>query len=688
MTEELLSGKKLDELLTQEEMLKQSFKSLQQGDRKKLVSLLMVHVLNLHEKTPTEELAYARRAAEIAAEFVPESAELELAKAAMLFVPNPDPQEEELLGALAHCDRALELEEDLFLGHYLRARILLRLGVLSNDSTRLEEADREFEKASQRLSGQERKIQGEFYWQWGISDLAAARVSGEASDLSRAISHFRHAQEFAPESGDFCVDFAQTLINFGNLVNREELYFEAIELLEKGRQKFSKENKEGLADLMRARAQAYMALFFTHLSRDYFSLAHEAFDTGSKLSIASHDALLNWGSLLLVAYSIWNEEELLGACVDKLEQAYNMKKECPELLARYAKALSLEALEEESIELFRKALAVIDLGNALAPDSTEIIASRTAVLCRLGTYLGDEKYYGEALEHTRRALLRHEGNGYLLHQKATCGFLLSQHNSELSILEESLKDFEAASDTSVARFGYFWNDWGMAFLSLADLTHSMKYFHDALGCFERAITLHDTIVPEWLFNYGCTLDFLGDLTDDESYYERAIQSFQGVLALDPEFLPAKTHLAFSLTHIGELLGDVDSIRAALAFFEKAAHEDPEDDMVFTEWGLALIHLVELTQDAVLPQDPTLLQKAEECFRKAQNLGDLGASYNLACLHAFQGHIPESLFYFQKAFDAASLPPVEVLVQDDWLTNIRETLCYKEIVSLLRKAEDE
>ena len=75
----------------------------------------------------------------------------------------------------------------------------------------------------------------------------------------------------------------------------------------------------------------------------------------------------------------------------------------------------------------------------------------------------------------------------------------------------------------------FWNDWGLVLMKLAHITDEKRYMEAALKKFEQAIRLkreslaREQVDPEWLYNYGCALEFLGDYTDDVARFEQAVQ---------------------------------------------------------------------------------------------------------------------------------------------------------------------
>ncbi|MDB6081364.1 MAG: hypothetical protein JWO53_636, partial [Chlamydiia bacterium] len=183
-------------------------------------------------------------------------------------------------------------------------------------------------------------------------------------------------------------------------------------------------------------------------------------------------------------------------------------------------------------------------------------------------------------------------------------------------------------------------------------------------------------------------DFLGDITDDEIYYERAIQALHAAVTADPEFIPARSHLACSYMHLGEVMSDIVAFREACHHFQIVVDQDPEDDLAWSEWGLALMHLVELMHEDGIHTNENLLEQAEGHFLQALFLGNSQASYNLACLYSFQGNVSDALFYFERAVVEEMLPPLEIMKNDGWLKNLRNTDYFKEFLLKAPKDEEE
>ena len=120
------------------------------------------------------------------------------------------------------------------------------------------------------------------------------------------------------------------------------------------------------------------------------------------------------------------------------------------------------------------------------------------------------------------------------------------------------------------------------------------------------------------------------------------------------------------------------------YFRMAARQDKEDDAIFLEWGLACIHLAHHTLHA----DEQHYADAEQKLIRAGQLGNLNAYYNLACLYSILGRYDEAMQLVRKAEKASALPPIEELLEDEWLDNLRQTKDFTEFLASIESSHGE
>lgn len=220
-------------------------------------------------------------------------------------------------------------------------------------------------------------------------------------------------------------------------------------------------------------------------------------------------------------------------------------------------------------------------------------------------------------------------------------------------------------------------------MKVAEVNDREALVEEAIEKFEKTIAIAERVEPEWLYNYGCAFDFLGDLTGEPEHYEKAIQLLIKVLELDPDYLPAIYNIALAFSHLGETVPDIDCLYRACEYFQQLLQKEPEDDLAWNDWGTTLVHLALLLYDPSLPeQSQELYAQSEEKFLQSVRLGCNSALYNLACIHSLNSNLDLAMQYIQRAADQNALPPVDDLLQDEWLENLRQTSEFRGFLTKL------
>ena len=78
----------------------------------------------------------------------------------------------------------------------------------------------------------------------------------------------------------------------------------------------------------------------------------------------------------------------------------------------------------------------------------------------------------------------------------------------------------------------------------------------------------------------------------------------------------------------------------------------------------------------------LYSEAEYRITKAGLLGNEAATYMLTCLYSIVGRLNEANALIQKAFETRVLPPLEELLSDEWLENVRHTAAFAQFQAML------
>lgn len=589
-------------------------------------------------------------------------------------------------------EKAISLKETFFDAWYAWGNVLVRRGVVLNEPSFFSQAEEKFKKAESLLEHVDE--QNEFYWHYGLAYFMIGRHSGEAIDLHQAVRCYRKARDLGLARLDFYNDFANALVELSLLINCQELLFEAIELY-----LHSLDTNDPSQDSAREIAvrycnlgACYQYLFEFHHEETFFKQAQECFANATKHNANFGNAWAFWGYLLLYAAKLWQDVTFLESCLDKFSRLADFCEDKPMLLARMSEAFSIYGSHHEDLKYLTDADEIAKAAIEAGSDVPYTWSSAALANLEMGRYFGDDKYFQTAIEHSEKALAINPKIGMSAHILAVAKFSLGETRGELDLMQEAVNAFLHASKSEVGRFGYLWNDWGIALLNLADITHEKRYVQEAIEKFEQGLLLHEHVNPAWLVNYGSALDYWGDLTDDESYYEKAIEVLNHALSLDTTNTQARYHLGLALCHLGELTSDLATLQKAIIELQQVLQEDVEDDTAWNDLGMAFLHVAEMTKDpsgheSSQEVQTSLLQLGEQHFLQALSLGNQHVYYNLACVSALLGKEQETLFYLEKGAACQLLPPLAEIIEDEWLDSIKDVPSFQEFLNRLAKQDD-
>jgi len=226
-------------------------------------------------------------------------------------------------------------------------------------------------------------------------------------------------------------------------------------------------------------------------------------------------------------------------------------------------------------------------------------------------------------------------------------------------------------------------DAACAYLHHSEALDDVTTLERAIGLFEQLVQNYRGALlnhPEWLFEYACALDWLGEYSDEEKDFTRAIEVYSHVLLIDPDYPKIHERIAACYVQIGHSAGACESYKKALHHFRLAARSDEENDTIWLEWGMCLIHLAHHTIDTEFMDQ--LYLDAEQKISKAGQLGNPQAHYTLACLYSILGQTDEAMNFIRLALTAKALPMLEELLEDEWLENLRATESFAQFMAAL------
>lgn len=649
-------------------------------EREILARLMVLH----GEKLLKDDYRLGSYYLERATDLVAHSRELHMLKGRAYSQLSTSPQA--LEAAAAAYAGAAALSPDHAAIWYQWAVAATQLGSLKGDIALLHDADKLMARAETigAAAHSTDTFLSNLYWSWGQLWHSMARLSGEPCDLDGALRHYRKVATLGSMEAQFWNDYANALWEMGGYLRCPEVFHDVVTLYRKAIA-LNPRHYGAQFNL----ALCYHRYFEVMWKSSLFWHAHEQY-THCKVLNAQHGLLHGlWGRLLLLQGQLRRDSDLLDQACDQLERAKVLDGSNIQLELDLAEAYLWSASVYDDLVLLRQAEEMSK--SLLAADTTSPEVWILAGYCSAesGNYFDEESYYHTAVQQFNRALKLDPRSAKAWYGKASATLALAELVGNPEFLTSAMSYFEQAHEFEGHFPPQFWNEWGVTAMKLAELSYDKAMLLQAIAKFEHAIESDlsisdgEHVDPEWLYNYGCGYDFLGDLTDDATSYEKSIIILHKVLEMDPDYLQARYNLAVAYAHLGEFVSDVEILQHGCDQFRELLAADGEEETAWNEWGLALINLaLLLCEEAQHDLGDTYFLEAEEKLRCAASLGYNVAFYNLACLYSLRGDYQAALAHLERAEHSAALPPLEDVMQDAWLDGLRQTEQFHRLLSQL------
>lgn len=581
--------------------------------------------------------------------------------------------------------KAVNLNPDYFEAWAAYAQTETRFGEMNKDIANFINADSKYQKAYDLLVGREANP-GVLCWKWGGLWYRIAKLSGEPSDLHKAIQKFTLAKETALEDPSFLNDF-------GNILAEQAILIGSFELFEKAAREYEeciKKNPQHAPAYLNLGC-ASMRLFDSTGDLIYFQKGDEAFRASSEIDPHQSALWLFWGVLELTYAKrrLGSEDEVqerFQSAIKKFEVADLCEPDHPVVLIKWAESLMCLGSVEESCLHLKEALEKIKKSIQKDSDRGEAWYFYGRVLIELGRYFQDERILHEAKEKFHHGLKLDPQFTAFHYGIAEACMELSEYSEEIAHLEEAKRHFKKVVAANSSLPPQFWLDFGIAQLRIGEAHKDLLEVEASVACFERALAFYEgkktsPLALDIIFHFASAKSIIGDLTDDPQIIEKAAHLFAQILHEDPQFESIRLQYALSLQHLGEMVSDVDILRESITQYEIAISIDPEDDLAWGGLGVSLISLSEMLDDPMHKAEVAdLRRKAELNLLHAASLGCDQSYYSLACLFSLAEDVDESLYFLEKARSKNALPPVEDIMNDEWLDNIRDKEEFRNFVS--------
>lgn len=581
----------------------------------------------------------------------------------------------------AYCafEKSLRLDSTFEKAWLKFAEANLKLALADKDIELLNKANELFLHAEELYKIQGIALSTHALWHWGVCLYGIAKDSEEAIDYKFAIEKMRAAYNGGLENSAFYLDFGMTLGEMGILLGNVELLLEAAQFFEKSLQ----DGFDHPLTWLRL-ACMYKVLYLMTADIEYFEKADQSFVAAARQSPQTeedsdsrHELWVNWAELLVFEGKISNDPDLLTAALEKLVQIEQKNASDSFILNMTGDALTHLGIFEDRFEYFKEAQNKLEYAHRLYPNNVDTINHLGHCLSSMGKYLADAKYLLLAQEKFQKGISIDKSNYQIWHGLAMTNFMLAEQTSDISLYEKSLKLFSQVQQLG-GDLPVYWNDWGVALMKLGELTNDPKPISEAIEKFEAAIQSYNRRSvgpsdPDWFYNYGCALDWLGSYDPNPAYFERSISILSRLLDEYPTLHHIRYSLGLSLYHLGDVIGDVELLEQSIQQFSNYVQFEPEDDTAISDLGLTYLTLAEILSESIKSDYATAcFQKAEEFLSHAIALGNTRSNYYMACLHSLKGNPDAAIHFLQRTKTHDVLPSLETLLEDDWIEPLLNT----------------
>ncbi len=574
------------------------------------------------------------------------------------------------------------LQEDCFYAWHGWANVHVLLGIHSHADRNFQQALKKFQRAEECISNIPAHDRAVFYRDWGVLWFHLGKFSGEAFDFRQSIQLYQRAIKLGLAVYDLYNDYGNCLIELSVLLNRPELIVEGVEMYWR-----SVRIKSDFYDGWMNLSSALKVLYELHPLEAYYKLANEGFQKAAQLEPQSGSLWLKWGQLQAFRGKISRELDFVKQSCEKYEIANDCEPNHPIILSSWAESLLLTGEWTEDLRYLKLAEEKIIKSLEIDPKYPFIWSLYGNCLCEIGLYFDDKQYLYQAIESFQNGLKLSPDDPVILYGIAMAHFAIGQFEQEVEWIQDANDYCRKVIENGGHSNAQYWNDWGVVLMKLGMMTDEKGLVEAAMNRFEQALRVranqqkNEEMEPEWLYNYGCALDFLGDFNEDPAFFEKAIQVLKKVIESDPYFHQAYYNLAIAYSHFGELTADLACYKEALRYIEAYLSLEPEDDYAWNEWGLTLLDIAQMIDDPSQKDAVAgMYEKAESKFIQARGLGSKPAVFYLACLYSLSGNYEASMHCLEAATQLKVLPSVGELESDRWLEGVRHTLEFKKFIA--------
>ena len=555
---------------------------------------------------------------------------------------------------------------------------LFILGEITNSAHFYIEGEKQYRKAHS-LYQKAQKTPPSFSLEFARIMMKIAYHSSEACDFNVAYKIFSSAEHLNQEKA-FWLDFGTTCTELYQRSNNIDLLEKAIQCY-----KTAISNYAYNANDWFQMAMSLSTLYNTNRDADTLQKANDCFATATKLNPLDAAMWIKWAILLKEDAVYTKKEKKFHAALEKCRKARFISPNSKECTIVWAETLALMGEHTSDLSLLHEAKNKILALEAQSHIDPEVLYTHGLCLTSYAHYYQDIDYYYQAAEKFQEALSKNSSSAKYWHAIGKVHAEAYAIDKDPITIERGIRFCEKALHLSCQPEHY---------LSYAHLL-SLKGEHDeneslleqASHFFEQGfhfVSKKYFLESKWHLKYAQTLDLLGDIRNDDSYYFKALNVLIDAPVNNTDIWAWHYQVGITYAHIGEIEDSEKYLLIANDHFKLAYDHNEDADSILIDWGLNFINLSELTVLEENGQTNTYLKQAEYKMQQALKLGNKQAFYYLSCISSLLKDEIASVAYLKKSHHFSALPATNVLLNDSWLDYVKHTDYFSQFMNCLEE----
>ena len=420
---------------------------------------------------------------------------------------------------------------------------------------------------------------------------------------------------------------------------------------------------------------------------DYIACCEFLCQTANILKPNCQRIWYEWGKVYLsFAKKTYNLSQLEIAAA-KLLKAVSLSPLNFQVQKTLANCQFLLGVNRVDINLLKAAKSTAYNCMQLHPHSLAIQSLHGSIITEIGIYFEDEASIKKGLRISKKAITAGYRNVEAWQRLADSYLATGEISQSKKYFKKAINCYKLATAAQKGNSPTILMSLAEALMKFGLASENEKYIFQAKKKFEKIFSSRFfknkqlNLDSKWLYQYGFTLDLLGEMTGSRKFFYKAVKIFQRLVEVDPKDLTFRHQYALSLYHLADCNARFDIYKCSLAQFQRAIAQDPHNCTLLLDFAIVL------TETAILiEKEPEIGQScqqlyrcAEKYFLKANALGNSYAVYHLAGLYAMQNNLEVSLQLLKKAHHLQSLPPIFDLLHDSWLSKLTSTSDFKTFI---------